>query len=404
MPDFTYRAVAGDGRTVNGSIAADRIEMASRQLRQQGLTLLSLEPATAGKVAAAVTGSSEKLAGADDILALTRELCVLLRAGLPIDRALKVMIDMASGDKMRALLDDLLASVKGGKGLSQALDGHRALFGNFYINMVRAGEASGHLPEVLARLLAYLENTKAVRSSVISALIYPAILLVVAVLSIIAMLGFVVPQFEALFADMGDALPLLTRWVIATGDVIKDYGWLLLLITAIAVYFARNWARSEQGRASLDARALKLPLLGTVIFKYEVAKFARTVGTLMGNGVSLLQSSSIATDTVDNTQVKDALRVLEPAVKRGQRMSVALEETGVFSPMVIQMVRVGEESGSLDQMMTELAQVYDEEVEAGVKRSLTLLEPFLILTMGGTIAVVIIAILMGIMSVNDLAI
>ena len=186
--------------------------------------------------------------------------------------------------------------------------------------------------------------------------------------------------------------------------MIKDYGWLLLLITVIAVYFTRNWARSEQGRSSLDARALRLPLLGAVIFKYEVAKFARTVGTLMGNGVSLLQSISIATDTVDNTQVKDALRVLEPAVKRGQRMSVALEETGVFSPMVIQMVRVGEESGSLDQMMTELAQVYDEEVEAGVKRSLTLLEPFLILTMGGTIAVVIIAILMGIMSVNDLAI
>ena len=153
MPDFTYRAVANDGRAVSGSIAAERIEMASRQLRQQGLTLLSLEPATAGKVAAAVTAPSEKLAGADDILALTRELCVLLRAGLPIDRALKVMIDMASGDRMRALLDDLLASVKGGKGLSQALDGHRALFGNFYINMVRAGEASGHLPEVLARLL-----------------------------------------------------------------------------------------------------------------------------------------------------------------------------------------------------------------------------------------------------------
>lgn len=404
MPDFTYRAVAHDGRTVSGSIAADRIEMASRQLRQQGLTLLSLEPASAGRTAAAVTGSSEKLAGADDILALTRELSVLLRAGLPIDRALKVMIDMASGDKMRALLDDLLAAVKGGKGLSQALESHRALFGNFYINMVRAGEASGHLPDVLARLLAYLENSKAVRSSVISALIYPAILLVVAILSIIAMLGFVVPQFEALFADMGDALPLLTRWVIATGDFIKGYGWLLLLITVVAVYFARNWARSEQGRSSLDARALRLPLLGAVIFKYEVAKFARTVGTLMGNGVSLLQSISIAADTVDNTQVRDALRVLEPAVKRGQRMSVALEETGVFSPMVIQMVRVGEESGSLDQMMTELAQVYDEEVQAGVKRSLTLLEPFLILTMGGTIAVVIIAILMGIMSVNDLAI
>ena len=166
----------------------------------------------------------------------------------------------------------------------------------------------------------------------------------------------------------------------------------------------RQWASSEEGRTQIDERLLRLPLLGDVLFKYEMAKFARTSGTLLGNGVSLLQAIGIAVDTVDNRPIKAALGVLEPAIKRGQRISVALEETQRFSPLVIQMVRVGEESGSLDQMMTELAGVYDEEVQAGIKRSLTLLEPVLILLMGGTIAIVIVAILMGIMSVNDLAI
>jgi general secretion pathway protein F len=243
-----------------------------------------------------------------------------------------------------------------------------------------------------------------VRSSVISALIYPAILLTVAVLSIVGMLGFVVPQFESLFNDMGDALPVLTRAVISAGDFLASYGWIVFLLVAGAAIFVRGWMRSTEGRAQFDEKLLRLPMLGQVVFKYEVAKFSKTVGTLLGNGVSLLQAISIAVETVDNTHIKRALDVLEPAVKRGQRMSVALDEAQVFSPLVVQMVRVGEESGSLDQMMTELAQVYDEEVQAGVKRSLILLEPVLILLMGGTIAVVIIAILMGIMSVNDLAI
>jgi general secretion pathway protein F len=329
---------------------------------------------------------------------------VLLRAGLPIDRALKVMIEMAGHVQLRDLLERLLTDVKAGRGLSQALQSYPNVFSNFYINMVRSGEASGRLGEVLARLADYLTNSKAVKSSVVSAMIYPAILLGVALLSILGMLGFVVPQFQTLFNDMGDALPILTRAVISAGDFLKSYGWLLIILFALVMFFLRNWLRSETGRAQFDERLLNVPLVGPVVFKYEVSKFAKTAGTLMGNGVSLLQSISIAVETVDNSIIKKALSALVPAVKRGQRISVALEEEKVFSPLVIQMIRVGEESGSLDQMMTELAQVYDEEVQAGVKRGLILLEPALILIMGGTIAVVIIAILMGIMSVNDLAV
>ncbi|TDG15125.1 type II secretion system F family protein [Seongchinamella unica] len=401
MASFTYKAVGRDGKARQGVIEADGQELATRQLRSQGLTLLKLER---GGDLAETEKSRGKPPGRQDVLSMTSELAVLLRAGLPLDRALKVLIDMAVQPQMQLLLNELLKAVKGGKPLSSAMLPHEEIFGSFYISMVRSGEASGQLSEVLDRLVEYLENAKANRDNVVSALIYPAILLVVAVLSIVLMLGFVVPQFESLFEDMGDALPGLTRMVLGGADFIKSWGWLLAIVLIGGGIAFRNWSATEEGRAAIDRRMLRLPLAGGIIFEFEVSKFARTTGTLVGNGVSLLKAISIAIGTVDNRVIRDSLQVLPPAVKSGKRMSVALEETGMFTPMVIQMVRVGEESGSLDRMLLELAKVFDDHVQSGVKRGLSLLEPVLILTMGAIIAVIIIAILMGILSVNNLAV
>lgn len=402
MPAYSYKAVSRDGKPREGVIEAAGQELASRQLRAQGLTLLKLE--AGDQLAAPAARSAGKPPGRQEILSMTTELAVLLRAGLPLDRALKVLIEMAALPSMSALLSDLLKNVKGGKPFSAALLPHEEIFGSFYISMVKAGEASGQLSAVLDRLVEYLEDAKANRDSVVSALIYPAILLVVSVLSVVLMLGFVVPQFEALFEDMGDALPLLTRWVLGGAEFIKVWWWLLLALVAGAVVAFRNWAASEQGRRALDQRLLNLPLAGGIVFEFEMSKFARTVGTLLGNGVTLLRAISIAIDTVDNRVISDSLQVLPPAVKAGKRMSVALDDTKKFTPMVIQMIRVGEESGSLDKMMLELAKVFEDHVQSGVKRGLALLEPALILTMGFLIAVIIIAILMGILSVNNLAV
>lgn len=401
MASFTYKAVGRDGKTRQGVVEASGQELASRQLRAQGLTLLKLEAGNS-------LDDPEKIVGKppsrQEVLSMTSELAVLLRAGLPLDRALKVLIDMAVQPQMQFLLNDLLKAVKGGKALSIAMQSHEKIFGSFYISMVRSGEASGQLSEVLDRLVEYLENAKANRDSVVSALIYPAILLVVAVLSIVLMLGFVVPQFESLFEDMGEALPLLTQMVLSGADFIKSWGWLLLIVMIGGGIVFRNWSSTDQGRTALDKRMLGLPLAGGIVFEFEVSKFARTTGTLLGNGVSLLKAISIAIDTVDNRVIRDALQVLPPAVKGGQRMSIALEQSKMFTPMVIQMIRVGEESGSLDKMLLELAKVFDDHVQSGVKRGLALLEPILILTMGFIIAVIIIAILMGILSVNNLAV
>lgn len=397
MPAFSYKAVGRDGKSQQGVIEAEALDAATRQLRSRGLTPLKVE-------AGDNTEDSGKPPSRQEVLSMTSELSVLLRAGLPLDRALKVLIDMDGQPQMRVVLSDLLKAVKGGKSLSVALQPFEGIFGSFYLSMVRAGEASGQLSAVLERLVEHLESAKATRDSVVSALIYPSILLVVAVLSIVLMLGFVVPQFETLFNDMGDALPAMTQGVIAAAEFIKAWGLALLIVLVIAGMAFQRWAASDEGRAALDRRLLALPIAGTIAFEYEMAKFARTVGTLLGNGVSLLKAIQIAIETVGSVPLREALGVLPPAVKAGKRMSIAMEETEMFTPMVIQMTRVGEESGRLDGMMLELAKVFEQHVASGVKRLLTLLEPLLILTMGFIIALIIISILMGILSVNDLAI
>ncbi len=396
MPAFSYKAVGRDGKAQQGVIEADALDLATRQLRARGLTPLKIQEGDGQEQAKPPTRQ--------EVLSMTSELSVLLRAGLPLDRALKVLIDMDGQPRMRAVLSELLKAVKGGKSLSLALQPYDTIFGSFYLSMVRAGEASGQLSSVLERLVEHLESAKATRDSIVSALIYPAILLVVAVLSVVVMLGFVVPQFETLFNDMGEALPAMTKAVIAAAEFIKAWGLLLGILVAVLGLVIQRWAVSEQGKTVLDTRLLALPIAGNIAFEYEMAKFARTVGTLLGNGVSLLKAIQIANETVGNLPLKEGLNVLPAAVKAGKRMSVALEETKMFTPMVIQMTRVGEESGRLDDMMLELASVFEDHVASGVKRLLTLLEPVLILTMGFIIALIIISILMGILSVNDLAI
>ena len=396
MPAFSYKAVGRDGKAQQGVIEADALDLATRQLRARGLTPLKIQEGDGQEQAKPPTRQ--------EVLSMTSELSVLLRAGLPLDRALKVLIDMDGQPRMRAVLSELLKAVKGGKSLSLALQPYDTIFGSFYLSMVRAGEASGQLSSVLERLVEHLESAKATRDSIVSALIYPAIFLVVAVLSVVVMLGFVVPQFETLFNDMGEALPAMSKAVIAAAEFIKAWGLLLGILVAVLGLVIQRWAVSEQGKTVLDTRHLALPIAGNIAFEYEMAKFARTVGTLLGNGVSLLKAIQIANETVGNLPLREGLDVLPAAVKAGKRMSVALEETKMFTPMVIQMTRVGEESGRLDDMMLELASVFEDHVASGVKRLLTLLEPVLILTMGFIIALIIISILMGILSVNDLAI
>ena len=429
MPTFKYRAVGPAGGIDTGTLTARDVAAAQRQLRSKKMTPLSvtatidsaagsasdvpragttpdIETARAllDKVSAkAKPARVKKTIGREDVLRFTSEMAVLLQAGLPLDRAMRVQIESAPEGAQKALLQELLEALKGGKALSAGLEKRPDVFSHFYVNMVRSGEASGHLADVLAELAAYLERSKTVRASVVSALIYPAILATVAAISVFIMLGYVVPEFEALFEDMGESLPLLTQAIVGLGDIVSAWGWLLLILFAGAFWWVRRWAATAAGKEWVDLKGLTLPLVGSIMLKYEVARFARTMGTLLHNGVPMLRATDIAVGTVGNGLVRASLSDMPNVIKRGGRLSQAVDPR-VFSPVALQMVRVGEESGSLDTMLLELAQVYEAEVEDEVKRALTLLEPALILGMGGIIAVIIMGILMGILSVNTLVV
>jgi general secretion pathway protein F len=410
---FEYRASDQGGSLHQGVETASDLQSAARALRARGLTPIVLTPNSAGAVSQATDSADSNpktnlifnrtdTVSSAQVLRLTSELSVLLHAGLPLDRALKIQIDTAEPGALKLMAEDILKTIKSGRAFTVALDQYPGVFSSFYVSMVRSGEASGNLAGVLSELSVYLERSKAVRSTVVSALVYPAILAVVATLSVAIMLGFVVPEFESIFDEMGDGLPVLTQFIIVLGDVVSAWWWLMLGGIIAVSHFAKRWVSTPEGRAAVDSKLLNLPIAGPLLRKFEISRFARTMGTLLSNGVAILKAVDIARGTVSNALIKEHLAGLEPAVKRGERLSKAMQPD-IFSPMAIQMVLVGEESGRLDTMLIELAQVYEAEVESDVKRALTLLEPALILGMGGVIAVIIMGILMGILSVNTMA-
>ena len=414
MAEFVWRASDASGRTQHGRMDAPSAPQAALQLRSRGLIPLSIEGSEPGlrDSGASQKGSSQwsvslrrsAAISGKDILSVTTELSIMLRAGLPLAYALRLLLEMGHKPALRTLLQDVLDDVKGGAPLSRALARHGAQFSEFYVSMVRAGEAGGQLAVVLERLVVHMERIAAMRETVVSAATYPAILLGVSVLSVIGMIGFVVPQFEKLFADLGDAIPFATRIVLMLSHVFRQWGLLIGIVAAVAVWAGTRWARTPAGHATLQRRLLGLPLAGRLLRDFQLTVFARTMGTLVGGGVSLLAAIEIAISTVTSPPVRQAMLGMAPTIKTGGRLAQALADTRQFEPLAVNLVRVGEETGKLGPMLLEVAQLLDRRVETGVRRLLTLLEPALILLLGGLIATIIVSILLGILAINDLAV
>lgn len=418
MPDYSWKAARGNSEMVEGRSRADNQAQLSLQLRTQGLTPITIalvdEASPTATPALSKSRASQPLRAGGfftsnaissaDILVLTSELSIMLKAGLALDNALRVLIGMNAKPAMAALTQSILDDVKGGTPLSRVLASHPQQFSDFYVNMVRSGEASGQLSAVLERLNEHLERLSALRENIISASMYPLILLGVAILSLVAMLGFVVPQFETLFKGMGDALPAPTRIVMQLGNAFTNYGLFIGLGLIVIIWLLRQWLRTPTGRQWWQARALRLPIAGKLFLKYDLTLYARSLGTLLGNGVPLLQALHIATQTVGNVNLRAALATVAPHVKGGGKMVDAFKTSGIFEPLALSLVKVGEETGRVGPMLLELARIFNRDVENGIKRGLTLLEPVLILVLGLIIASIIVSILLGILSINDLAV
>ena len=411
MPLFRYRAVSPAGEISTGEFDAPTEGDLVERLRDQGLMPMQIAQSAGGPVSStAASGAREprrrwfasKSVTRDQLLGITRELATLLRAGLPLDRALEILIGLAPTPPVARLLQEVRDDVRGGKSLSQALDARRELFSRFYVNIVRAGEAGGALGVVLQRLSDTMERNKELRENIRSALIYPIILIGVAVVSVIVLLIFVVPQFEQTFSQAGKALPLPTEVVIFVGTFLKKWWWAMIAFVALVVLWARRKLREPRFRRRFDARVLKLPVLGDLLVKIEVARFSRTLATLLGNGVTLLSALSIVKETLGNLVLSASLDGVTARLREGKGFGRPLLDTGLWPKLATQMILVGEESGRLEEMLGRVADVYDREVQVSVKRFLAILEPALILGLAVLIGGIVFSILLGVMGMSEL--
>jgi general secretion pathway protein F len=402
VPVFAYRAADRAGRTVDGEMEAYDATAVVERLHREDFYPLRVEPARAqGRIGQRLFGTAR--VPAQEVLTFTQQLATLVEAGLPLERALVVLGDVSANRRLRQVVQEVTQSVRSGSTLADALGRHQPRpFSRLYVNTVRAGERGGVLEIGLRRLAEHLEAARELRESVVSALVYPALLAVVGAGAVIFLLTFVLPRFSAILADLGQTLPLPTRLVLGASEVFIAYWW---AIAGAALVLALAWqavARSDAGRLRLDHALFGLPIAGDVLRKVEIGRAIRTLGTLLSSGVPLLGALDVAREGAGNRVVENALTAVHTGVKRGEGLARPMAETGVFPSLVVHMVRVGEETGRLDDMLTRVAAAYEREVRVAVRRLVSALEPAIIVVLGALVLAIVLAILLAILSVNEL--
>jgi general secretion pathway protein F len=334
------------------------------------------------------------------VLQFTQQMATLLGAGLPLDRALQIVLDLPEAEKARRVIERVRDTVRGGAPLSDGLEAEPDVFSKLYVNMVRAGEIGGSLDGTLARLATYLERAKALKESVVNAMIYPAILIVMVFAALLVLLIFVVPQFVPMFKDMNVELPMITQVVLFVGLGLRDWWWLMALALVAIVVIARRQLADPASRLKFDARILTARVIGQLLTKLETARLARTLGTLLKNGVPLLTAMGISRNVLGNTALAEAVEKATEEVKTGGGLAFSLSHSKRFPKLALQMISVGEESGSLDDMLLKVADTFDIESKNTVDRMLSALVPVMTVIMTGVVGFIMMAILVPIMSVS----
>jgi len=404
MPLFQYKAADAQGSILEGEMEARAPDSVAEHLQAQGFMPIHIEEAMAGSGGGWLGGFGRARVSQDEIAMMTREISTLLRAGLPLDRALEIVINLSANDDVAEILDEVRQDVRGGSSLYAAMEAQKGVFSRFYLNMIRAGEAGGALEVVMVRLTEFMERAKELRETVKSALVYPAILVMVAVVSVIVLLIFVVPQFSQMFEESGKALPVPTQIVIGAGEFFQAWWWALIGGSLVLYVLFKRQMANPDSRYRWDELLLALPLIGDLVAKIEMARFSRTLGTLLDNGVSLLSALSIVKETLSNSVMAERIDEVSIKLREGKGLGAPLMEAEVFPRLGVHMVMVGEETGRLSEMLIQVADVFDREVQTAVKRTLSLLEPALILGLGLVIGAIIMSILVAILSVNELAV
>ncbi|MBI1963192.1 MAG: type II secretion system F family protein, partial [Candidatus Rokubacteria bacterium] len=401
MPVFVYRAADRRGQTIDGVMEAPDARAVVERLQRDAYFPIKVT-AHAERARWPVFGGGGRV-GQRDLLAFTQQLATLFEAGLPLDRALAILEELAPNPRVKAIVTDLLASVRGGASLSEALAKHHPRpFSRLYINMVRAGEKGGVLEVTLRRLAEFLEARAAFAEAVLSALAYPAVIFTVGLGAIVFLLTFVIPRFATIFADLGQTVPLPTRILLAVSAGFEQFWWVGVLAALAAVLAWRVWTGTPEGRLAWAQTVLGLPLVGRVAMKVETARFARTLGTMLKSGVPVMGALAVVGDMMTNQAIGRAVDRLADGVKRGGTLAAGMKEQARFPALAVHMVRVGEETGRLEEMLLKVADTFEADVRADMKRVLGLLEPAIILGMGVLVAFIVVAMLLAIFSINEI--
>ncbi len=395
MPTFSYKATTREGAITEGIIEAIDEHAAVERLRNTGVIPLTVA-APRESLAKRFTLRSSK----GDLLVFTTELSALLAAGLPLDRSLNILSEISESKEMKSIILSILKSIREGSSFSDALLKHPRVFPKIYVNMVRAGEAGGVLDVVLEKLNEFLESSKELKDHIISAMIYPTILILAGGASIIFLLTFVLPKFSAIFSEMGGSLPLPTKIVLTFSGFLRSFWWVLLGAAAAGWVLFKNSVRTPAGRYKWDS--FKLKLLRDVITKVETARFTRTLGTLLKSGVPLLQALNNSKDVISNSVISSAIDKVSRGAKEGKGIAHPLTEAKVFPALALSMIKVGEETGQLDAMLIKVATTYERSLRVAIRRFVSILEPAMILTMGLVIGFIVVSMLMAIFSITQL--
>ena len=401
MPVFTYRAADRRGQTIDGVMEAADARAVVERLRKEAYFPIKVA-AQGERVAVFSLGGGGSRVRQRDLLAFTQMLATLFEAGLPLDRALSIMEELAPSPRVRTIVADLLHGVRGGSSLSEALAKHHPRpFSRLYINMVRAGEKGGVLEVSLRRLAEFLEARAVFNEAVVSALAYPLVILSVGAAAIVFLMTFVIPRFAIIFNDLGQAIPLPTQILMSVSAALQSYWWVGATLAMAGVLAWRMWTSTPQGRARWDLLILRLPIAGRLALKVETARFARTLGTMLKSGVPVLGAMAVVGDMMSNQAVGAAVGRVAEGVKRGTTIASGMQEHTAFPALAMHMVRVGEETGRLEEMLLKVADTFETDVRIELKRVLGLLEPAIILGMGVLVAFIVVAMLLAIFSIND---
>jgi type IV pilus assembly protein PilC len=402
MPTFAYSGRTRTGQTVTGERIADTMDAAVSALRREQIMVTRIDPAKAAAKAeakaAAQPGAPKPGKGvpAKNLAIFTRQFSVMIDAGLPLVQCLDILGKQEPHKNFSAVILKVREDVEGGAALADSMKRHPKTFDALYSNMIAAGEAGGILDTILKRLAVYIEKNVKLKGEVKSAMIYPIAVIVIAALVVGAILWKVIPTFASLFQGLGAQLPMPTRVVIAASDFVVAWGWIIVIGLGVTGYLMRRYYATEGGRHTIDAIMLKVPILGNIIRKVAVARFCRTLSTLLSSGVPILDGLDITARTSGNAIVEKAILTTRSGIERGETVSGPLKETGVFPSMVVQMINVGETTGALDTMLSKIADFYEDEVDSAVAGMLTLLEPIMIAFLGVVVGGIVIAMYMPI--------